>query len=103
MTVDITDFTVWLIAFLAPTIYLIASRLLSNIVPESVHKENLQQAIDFGIKWATNVLEERGVVVKTKSEIAGQAITYIRESTPDALKAFNIDDERLARMIEARL
>lgn len=114
--VDFTPTVLYLLGLIVPAMYVVAEKLGSIVlsflrtktpfgfmIPEEVVAENLRQAIDFGVSFAHNKAKETNLKVTFDNEFIANAVTYVKDSVPDALARFNITDERLADMVKARL
>lgn len=73
------------------------------LIPEEVVADNLRSALEFGVAYATAEAKKANLKVEFDNEFVANAVTYVKDSVPDALARFNITDERLAQMVAARL
>ena len=114
--VDFTPTVLYLLGLIVPAMYVAAEKLGSIalawlrtktpfgfMIPEEVVAENLRQAIDFGVAFAHHTAKEANLKVEFDSQFVANAVTYVKDSVPDALARFNITDQRLADMVKARL
>lgn len=96
--VDFTPTVLYLLGLIVPAMY-VAAEKLGNIaiswlrtktpfgfmIPEEVVAENLRQAIDFGVSFARTKAQEQNLKVTFDNEFIANAVTYVKESVPDAL------------------
>ena len=112
--VELQDSILWLIAFILPTVYVLADFVkgvalswmktkFGFLIPEELAAKTLQSAIEYGVAFATNKTREKNLVVRFDNEFVAMAVDYIKASVPDAIKRFGFDDQRLADMVHARL
>lgn len=74
------------------------------LVPEERVREAVEQAINYGISYATTEIKDAGALtIKHDNKFLIVALEYIKASIPQSLERFKIDDERLIAMIKARL
>jgi hypothetical protein len=114
MEVAFNELAVGLLAIVVPTVLAVAKVLQEALiswlktkfgffVPDEVIRTYLNEAIQNGIKFATNKVKETDLVVTFDNKFVGLAVDYIADRVPDALKRFEITPEKLADMIKARL
>lgn len=114
--VDFTDTVIMFITLVAPAVFVIANRLgeiitswlktktpFGFLISEEVVKNTLQEAVQYGVNYATQKAKESSARVEVDNAFILNAVQYIKDSVPDALKRFNITDERLADMVRARI
>jgi hypothetical protein len=112
--VEFQSVALWLLAFILPTVYVLADfaktvavswikTKFGFLIPEEVVAKTLQDAIAYGVAFATNRIKEKNLVVKFDHEFVAVAVEYVKASVPGALQRFGIDDQRLADMVRARL
>jgi hypothetical protein len=114
--VDFEPTVLYLLGLIIPAMYVVAEKVgqialawlrtktpFGYMIPEEVVAENLKSAIDFGVKFATVKAKETNLKVEFDNVFIQNAVTYVKDSVPDALERFNIDDQRLADMVKARL
>ena len=65
--------------------------------------ERLDAAIKYAISYGINHIEKEKPTVNVKDSITAFAVQYVIDRVPDTLKHFNITQDSLAKMIEARL
>lgn len=112
--VEFQSTALWLVAFILPTAYVLADfartvalawikTKFGFTIPEEVVAKTLQDAIQYGVAFATNRIKEKNLVVKFDNEFVALAVEYIKASVPGAIARFGFDDQRLADMVRARL
>ena len=112
--VEFQSTALWLVAFILPTIYVLADFLKTVVlswmktkfgflIPEEAVARTLQEAVEYGVAFATNRIKEKNLVVKFDNEFIAMAVEYIKASVPGAIARFGFDDQRLADMVRARL
>tara|TARA_R110000772_G_scaffold66361_1_gene147798 strand:- start:5547 stop:5903 length:357 start_codon:yes stop_codon:yes gene_type:complete len=114
--VDFSETLVLLISIIAPAVFVIGNKLaewltdwlktktpFGFLISETAVKETLQEAIQFGVDFAVVKAKESSARVEVDNAFLLNAIKYVKDSVPDALKRFNITDERLADMVRARI
>jgi len=113
------DFGPWVLAFIdfiAPTLIGVAGLLgvwvlkrLSSwlgLQIDDSQRQAVEQALLHAVNFALEKVGDRakgGIPIDLKRDAIVSAAEYAHRSIPDALKHFNIDDLRLAEMIESRL
>jgi hypothetical protein len=65
--------------------------------------ERLDAAIKYGISYGINYIEKEKPTANVKDSLTAYAVQYVIDRVPDTLKHFNITQDSLAKMIEARL
>jgi hypothetical protein len=63
----------------------------------------LKETIKNGIAYGVNHIEKEKPTINVKDSITAYAAQYVIDRVPDTLKHFNITQDSLAKMIEARL
>ena len=112
--VEFQSTALWLVAFIVPTVYVLADFIkavaiswiktkFGFLIPEEVVAKTLQEAVEYGVAFATNRIKEKNLVVKFDNEFIAMAVEYIKASVPGAIARFGFDDQRLADMVRARL
>ena len=112
--VEFQSTALWLVAFIVPTVYVLADFIktvaiswiktkFGFLIPEEVVAKTLQEAVEYGVAFATNRIKEKNLVVKFVNEFIAMAVEYIKASVPGAIARFGFDDQRLADMVRARL
>jgi len=114
MEVAFNELAVGLLAIVVPAVLAVAKVLQEALiswlktkfgffVPDEVIRTYLNEAIQNGIKFATNKVKETDLVVTFDNKFVGLAVDYVADRVPDALKRFGITPEKLADMVRARL
>lgn len=116
MTVNFTEFTLWVIAFVVPVLVVIANagaKILVDyiktktpfgfLVSDEMVRGVLQEAINYGIGYATQKAKESNLEVKFDNAFIGTVLQYVVERVPDSLEHFGITPSSLEAMIKARL
>ena len=114
--VDFEPTVLYLLGLIVPAMYVAAEKAgqilmawlrtktpFGYLIPEEVVAANLKSAIDFGVNFATIKAKETNLKVEFDNVFIENAVTYVKDSVPDALARFGIDDARLADMVKARL
>ena len=66
----------------------------------------LDEALNRGIGWAREKAKAKAkdmATVEVRSEIVAEAVKYALERVPDAVKHFNLDEQHVRKLVEARL
>jgi|AntAceMinimDraft_11_1070367.scaffolds.fasta_scaffold00449_46 hypothetical protein len=114
--VDFTDTLVYFITLVAPAMFVVAQKLgelttswlktktpFGFLIPEEVVQKTLQDAVQYGVNYATTVAREHSARVEIDNAFLLNAVQYVKASVPDALRRFNVTDERIADMVRARI
>jgi hypothetical protein len=114
--VDFEPTVLYLLGLIVPAAFAVAQKVgelainwlrtktpFGFLIPEEVVAENLRKALEFGVAYATQEAKKANLKVEFNNVFVANAVTYVKESVPEALKRFDITDERLARMVQARL
>ena len=113
---DFNELGLYILGLIIPTLYVLADYAVKTfhawlttktrfafLVPEKELSDALQGALDKGVSYAKRELQARDLTVDFDNELVGLAAQYVADSTPQALRRFGITDERLAKMVKARL
>ena len=116
MTVNFEEITLWVLAFGVPALIVLLNALAKPfiewiqtktpfgvLVTEEAARKVLQEAINYGIGYATQKLKESNLEVKFDNAFIGVVLQYVVERTPDALEQFGITPTALEAMVKARL
>jgi len=116
MTVNLQEITIWLLAFGVPAFVVLLNALAKPLVEwirsktpfgvlvtEEAARKVLQEAINYGIGYATQKIKENNLEVKFDNAFVGMVLQYVVERTPDALEQFGITPTALEAMVKARL
>jgi hypothetical protein len=116
MSVNLNEFVVWVIAFGVPALLVVLNALakplvdwiqaktpFGMLVTEEAARKILQEAINYGIGYATQKVKENNLEVKFDNAFIGVVLQYVVERTPDALEQFGITPTALEAMVKARL
>lgn len=114
--VDFTETIVLLITLVAPAVFVAAQKLgevftswlktktpFGFLIPEEIVQKTLQDAVQYGVNYAVTKAKESSARVEVDNAFLLNAVEYVKQSVPDALKRFNITDQRLADMVRARI
>src|SRR5687768_67700 len=92
----------WLVAFIIGWVAVLYTRITGKDL-EARHREALQSALSNGIRSAIQALLN-GVVPErmdpeTQTLVLAKATEYVRDSVPDAVKHFNLDDWGIGKLL----
>lgn len=73
------------------------------LVSDDMVRGYLQEAINFGIGYATQKAKESNLEVKFDNAFLATVLQYVVERVPDALEHFGITPTALEAMVKARL
>tara|TARA_Y100000031_G_C8231879_1_gene391299 strand:- start:909 stop:1295 length:387 start_codon:yes stop_codon:yes gene_type:complete len=75
---------------------------LDKLTQDDVIRRYLEDAIVAGVNYAISHIPQK-VTVSGKAAFIAEASKYVLNSVPDALEHFGITEDKLSKMVEARL
>lgn len=76
---------------------------LDNLVSDGIVRDYLNEVLDRAINFAKAKVAKQKITVDTDNVIAGIVYEYLKNSVPDALKHFNLTEEKVAQIVQARI
>lgn len=83
-----------------------AARRFLGLEIEKRHREALDQALRAGAAWGLAKAKEHAagkVSIDVKHVAVANALRYVLDATPDAIRSFGLTPERVKELIEARM